>query len=303
MGKPVAVTPLTNRPVPPNSDPHRAMFMWVTSQSSQDPLDTDADQQAVMTHCGSVGCNVLFLDIWLYLCGSNWTSAKVTRMKQFLDLAHRSGIKVYALAGNVDWAQNQQWVMKNIVEPLCAYNALCQQASQQFDGIVLDVEYWQDEVTYPPAQHLPGLCDLVSAIRTRGDGKLAVGVFAGWFLKDNEGTRPQIVYRGKSAQDGEHLMDAADFVVIGSYRDTAADQIALAQPWYDYASQVGLNLGLYVGAETINVQPANITYYGQGKSYMEQQFAAISSQFKVATNASYVGISVHSYDGWKAMGS
>ena len=279
------------------------MFMWVTAQAAQDPLDTDNDQQAVMTHCGAVGCNVLFLDIWLYLCGSNWTSAKVTRMKQFLDLAHRSGIKVYALAGNVDWAQNQQWVMKNIIEPLCAYNALCQQASQQFDGIVLDVEYWQDEVTYPPAQHLPGLCDLVRAIRTRGDGKLAVGVFAGWFLKDSTGSRPQIVYNGKSAQDGEHLMDAADFVVIGSYRNVAADQIALAQPWYDYASQVGLNLGLYIGAETTNVQPATITYFGKTKSYMEQQFAAISSQFKVATNAAYVGISVHSYDGWKAMGA
>jgi hypothetical protein len=299
----MAVTPLTNRPVPPNSDAHRAMFCWVTSTASQDPLDTDADQQALVNFCGTVGNNVLFLDIWLYLCGANWTAAKVTRMKQFLDLAHRSGIKVYALAGNVDWAQNQAWVMKNIIEPLMAYNAMCQQASQKFDGIVLDVEYWQDENLYPPAAHLPGLCDLIAAIRRRADCNLAVGVFAGWFLKDSTSTRPQITYKGKAAQDGEHLMDTADFVVIGSYRDTGAEQIVLAQPWFEYAEQVGLNLSLFVGAETINVQPANITYYGQGKAFMEQQFTGISAAFKVAQNAAYMGIAVHSYDGWKAMGA
>ncbi len=297
----MAVTPLANRPVPPNADPHRAMFMWVTSTASQDPLDTDNDQQAVMTHCAAVGCNVLFLDIWRYLGGANWTTAKVTRMKQFLDLAHRSGIKVYALAGDLGWGTSHQWVMKNIIEPLCAYNALCQQASQQFDGIVLDVEYWADEVAYPPATNLPGLCDLIHAIKVRGDGKLAVGVFAAFYLKDNTGTRPNLDYKGKSAQDGEHLMDAADFVVVGAYRDTAAEQIALFEPWYDYASQVGLNLGLYCGAETIDVQPSNITYFGQGKAYMESQFTVISATEKVATNAAYIGIAVHSYDGWKAM--
>ena len=300
----MAVTPLTNRPVPPNSDPHRAMFVWVGATAALDPLDTDSDQQAVMTHCGAVGCNVLFLDMWRYLGGANWTSTKVTRMKQFLDLAHRSGIKVYALAGDLGWGQNHAWVMKNIIEPLCAYNALCQYASQQFDGIVLDVEYWADEGTYPPAQHLPGLCDLIAAIRWRGDYKLAVGVFAAFFLKDNTSSRPLIAYKGKSAQDGEHLMDAADFVVVGSYRDTSAEQIALAQPWYDYASQVGKNVGgLYVGAETIDVQPSNITYFGQGKAFMETQFASISAAFKVPTNSAYVGIAVHNYDGWKAMGA
>src|SRR5882672_8489428 len=162
----MAVTPLTNRPVPANGDPHRAMWMWVTNQASQDPLDTDTDQQAVMTHCNSVGCNVLFLDMWQYLGGSNWTNTKRDRVLQFLDLAHRSGIKVYAMAGNTDWGNNQQWVMKNIVEPIMALNAIAASPSKQFDGIVLDVEYWTD-TNLSPAVHCPGLCDLMTAIRIR----------------------------------------------------------------------------------------------------------------------------------------
>ena len=80
-------------------------------------------------------------------------------MHQFLDVAHRSGIRVYALAGNLDWGMMQNWVMANIARPLINFNAMATQATEKFDGLVLDVEYWQDELRYPPSLHLPGLCD------------------------------------------------------------------------------------------------------------------------------------------------
>ncbi len=293
------VTALTNRPVPPNTNMARAMFAWVTATASQDPLDTDTDQQAMVNFCGTVGCNTIFLDMWLYLGGANWTATKRTRMAQFLDVAHRSGIKVFALCGNVDWGTNHQWVMKNIVEPFRAYQAICTKTSEQFDGMIFDVEYWQDEITYPPSTNLPGFCDLVVAVKRLIN--LPVGCFAGFFLKDNDSTRPSISYNGKSAQDGEHLMDVCDFVVIGAYRDTASAASPVFQPWYDYAIGQGRNLGLYCGSETINVSPASITYFGQTKSAMEAEHASISSTFKVATDAAFLGQCVHSYDGWKAM--
>lgn len=295
------VNPLANRPVPPNSNFARAMFVWVTSQASQDPLDNDSDQQALVNFLDdtNVGCNTLFLDMWLYLGGSNWTSTKVTRLKQFLDVAHRSGVKVYALAGNVDWGTNHQWVLKNIVEPFTAYQALCTKTSEQFDGIIFDIEYWTDETTYPPSDHVPGICDLVLAVKRITN--LPVGLFTGFFLKDNESTRAAVSYNGKSAQDGEHFMDVCDFIVVGAYRDTAAAAGPLFQPWYDYAVSQGLNLGLYCGSETTNVSPSNITYFGATKSAMETEHASLSSSFKVAGNSVFLGQAIHSYDGWKAM--
>jgi hypothetical protein len=302
----MAVTPLTNRPVPPNSNINRAMFTWVTSNAAQDPLDTDTDQQNLLNFCGTVGCNVIFLDIWLYLGGSNWTNTKRDRMRQFVDRAKRSGIKVYALCGSPDWGTNQSWVTKNILNAIMAFNAQSQDISGCFDGVIYDVEYWSDEVTYPPATNLPGLCDLIKA--TKQMTNLEVGCFAAFYLKDNTGTRPSISYNGKSAQDGEHLMDVCDFVAVGSYRNHAADngtdgpgQISLFQPWYDYASQQGKNFGLYAGSETISVTPAYVTYFGMSKATMEAQHSLISNQFRVTANASFLGQSVHSYDGWKAM--
>jgi len=302
----MAVTPLVTRPNPPNNNLARAVYVWVTATASQDPLDTDSDQQNLVNFCGTNGVNVLFLDIWLYLGGANWTAAKASRVRQFLDLAHRSGIRVYALCGAPDWGTNHAWVMNAIVEPLIAFNAMGTQQSHQFDGVCLDVEYWMDEATYPPATNLPGLCDLARAIKARSDGELAVGCFAGFFLCD--GARSPIDYNGKLQQEGFHMMDTFDFVSVGTYRDHANDngtdgpgQKTLFQPWYDYASSQGKNLGLYCGSETISITPAYITYQGATKAAMEAEHTIISAAFTSPTNSSFIGQAVHSYDGWKVM--
>lgn len=302
----MAVNPLTNKPVPPNSNFARALWAWVTAQASQDPLDTDADQQALLSFCGTVGCNVIFMDIWRYLGGGNWTAAKLARMQLFVDAANRSGIRVMAMCGNVDWGQNHAWVMKNIVKAIVDYNAMAVKPSQQFDGVVYDVEYWTNETSYPPATHLPGLMDLVKA--TKRETNLEVGLFAAFYLKDSTGSRALIDYCGKSAQDGEHMMDVCDFVVVGTYRNHAQDngqdgpgQISLMQPWIDYAVTQGLNKGLYCGSETTDQTPAYITYFGKTKVQMEAEHALISNQFQVPEHSAFLGQAVHSYDGWKAM--
>lgn len=301
----MVVNALSTPPIPVNSNLNRSMFVWVTSQASQDPLDTDNDQNALLTFCGTNKINVLFLDMWLYLGGSNWTSTKLTRLRTFLDAAHRSGIKVFALTGNIDWAINQSWVMKNIVQNLQWFNEQSTNPAQRFDGVMLDVEYWTDS-NQTSAVSLPGLCDLIKAFQSRLN--LPVGVFTGFYLKDDTSTWPSVTYNGKTAQDGEHLMDTADFCVVGTYRDHAQDngtdgpgQITLFQPWYDYASQSGKNFGLYVGSETTNVTPTYITYFGVTKTAMETEHTLISNAFQVTSNSVFMGQAVHSYDGWKAM--
>src|SRR5574338_71580 len=298
----MVVNALSTPPIPVNSNLNRSMFVWVTSQASQDPLDTDNDQNALLTFCGTNKVNVLFLDMWLYLGGSNWTSTKLTRLRTFLDAAHRSGIKVFALSGNIDWAINHSWVMKNIVQNLQWFNEQSTIPAQRFDGVMLDVEYWTDSNQTADVS-CPGLCDLIKAFQSRLN--LPVGVFTGFFLKDNDSTRPSITYNGKTAQDGEHLVDTADFCVVGTYRDHAQDngtdgtgQITFFQPWYDYASQSGKNFGLYAGSETINVTPTYITYFGATKAAMETEHTLISNAFQVTSNSVFMGQAVHSYDGW-----
>jgi len=265
----MAINPLTKRPQPPDGVPHRAMFFWSSAVGSADPLDKDSAVNTLISFLDelNVGCNTIFLDVWRYLGGSNWTNAHRDRLYAVLDGLKRSGCRVYALAGNVDWGMKHKWVMDNIVEPVLAFNAIATSPSQQFDGIILDVEYWTDETNFPAFTNCPGLCDLVKAIKARAP-QLGVGLFLAFFLKDNTATRATLTYAGKTAQDGEHFMDVVDFIVVRAYRDHAADggaeggpgQISLFQPWYDYASGQGKKCGLYCGSETSNVSPSYMTY-------------------------------------------
>ena len=51
----MAVNALATRPKPPNNNLVRSMWVWITAQASQDPLDTDSDQQALLNFCGANG--------------------------------------------------------------------------------------------------------------------------------------------------------------------------------------------------------------------------------------------------------
>lgn len=292
----MAVNPVAP-PIPPNGDPHRAMFLW-----SKTAFDTDIEQQNILNFCNARGVDVIFADAYGWIGNASWDLVK---LRQFILKAHQSAIKVYALWGNVDWAVNQAWVQEKIVRRYEAYQAIVT-TEEQFDGMMLDVEYWTDEVTYPPATNLPGLLDLVKSIQQRG---IIVGLFAAFYLKDNSGARANVSYAGKLAQDGEHMMDVANFIVAGTYRDHAQDggaesgpgQISLFQPWYDYAITQGLMRGLYAGSETINTTPAYVTYYGATKAAMETEHTLISNQFSVVGNSCWLGQAVHDYANWNAM--
>src|SRR5574339_220509 len=295
----MVVNPLSTPPVPPNSNLGRGMFVWVTTNSSQDPLNTDQKQQSLLNFCGTQGVNYVFLDMWNYLGGSNWTSTKLTNIRKFIDAAHKSGIKVWALTGNIDWGTNHSWVATNILKNLLWYQDQTIDSTKNFDGVMLDVEYWTD-TNYDNSTNCAGLCDLMRMFKTTLN--IPVGCFTGFFLKDNTGTRTPFTYNGKAAQDGEHLMDNSDLTVVGAYRDHAEDngtdgpgQITLFQPWYDYSSQSGLNLPLMCGSETIDVSPSYVTYFGGSKSTMETEHTTISNTFRVTTNSSFVGQCVHSY--------
>lgn len=302
----MAVTPV-NPPVPPNSDYARATFVWGTT----DEITNDTNKQNLLNWCRDRGTNVVFLDIWRFLGGSNWSVTNANNIAEFIDAAHKSGMQVYALAGDLPWGTSQDWVMKNIVQPLVKYQALYNTSFPKslFDGVIFDVEYWTDESTYPPATYLPKLLDLMKAVRNRV--QVPVGLFAPWFLKDAGGTspRPSLTYNGKSAQDGEHMMDVLDFVVVGAYRDTANDNagngqpgiITISQPWIDYANDEGKNFAVWVGVETINVSPSYVTFYGQTRTFMEGELTTVSSSLKGTSHSAYVGAVIHDYNGHKAM--
>lgn len=303
-----AVTP----PTPPNSNLDRSMFVWCgTAGSAGDPLSTDAKIQSLLNFCASNGINLLYLDIWGYLGGGNWSTAHMQTVQKFVHYAHASGIQVWALAGNTDWQHNQQWVMNNIVRHLVQYQALSNSSSTtnidaSFDGVMLDVEYW----TVPgyTSAEVVGLIDLVKA--TKRVLNMPVGCCMSQWQADSTSAALTVTYDGDTALEGLIVSRNVDAVAVMCYSNNAAGtdgatQIAMLQNWFNDASVTGSdrNHGLWCVSLTMTGQPAGQSYSGETKAKMEQNHTAISTAFTATpnTNACFRGQGVQDYASYSGM--
>lgn len=292
-------------PVPPNGDMDRAMFVWIPQVGgASDPFNTDTTMNNLLSFCSSNGVNVLFVDIWVYLGGANWSTAHAQTFQKFIHFAHASGIRVLALAGNTDWGHNQQWVMTNIIKNLAQYQAYCASNSTntfgQFDGVVYDAEYWtvSGYTSVEPA----GMCDLMRA--TRSVLNIPVGFCPTVWLADSASAALTFSYNGMTQLEGLHLMDNADFCVVQDYYNNSSQQITGFQPWYDYASTSGKNLGLYCASLTDSGQGTASYWTGASgaKANMESNHTTISNNFTAAgTDASFRGQAIEQYSTYKNM--
>lgn len=301
----MTVNALASPPTPQNSNMDRAMFVWVgTVGSANDPLSTDTKQNNLITFCGNNGVNVLYLDIWNYVGGSNWSAANRDTVRKFVAVCHASGLRVLALAGNTDWGHNLQWVGKNIVKRVAEFNSAGESPSSTyegawFDGVMFDVEYWTVG-GYSAQAELPGLLDLMRS--TRQALSVPVGCFATqWQLVSGSGQ--DVVYDGVSQLEGYHMLDVADHVAVACYSNnpsapSGSTQIAMLQPWMDYATSSAGKAGVWCGSE---IQSGSEGYAGRTKAFMEGHHTAVSSQFAVTSSLNFRGQCIDPYSNYSQM--
>lgn len=298
----MTVNALSSPPSPQNSNMDRAMFVWVgTVGSANDPLSTDAKQNTLITFCGNNGVNVLFLDIWTYLGGGNWSAANRDTMKKFIAVCHASGIRVMALTGNSDWGHNLQWVGKNIIKRIAEFNSAGESVATTyegawFDGVMYDVEYWTVG-GYNAQAELPGFLDLMRS--TKQVLGIPVGCFSTQWLVTS-GAAQSCTYGGVTQLEGYHLMDVADHVAVACYNNSGSTQISMMQASMDYATGSVGKAGLWCGSET-GTGLGNQSYNGGTKATMETQHTLVSAQFAVTGSLSFRGQCIDAYASYSTM--
>jgi len=297
-------------PTPPNSNMDRAMFVWVgTAGSAGDPLSSDTKMNSLLTWCTNHGVNVLFLDMWGYLGGGNFSTTHAQTFQKFIHYAHASGIRVMALCGNNDWGHNQQWVATNIIKNLAQYQAYCTNNTTYpmgtFDGVILDVEYWSLTGGYTVTEPV-GLCDLMLAMKKVLN--LPVGCCPTQWLADPLSAALSFSYNGGPTQlEGLNLMDCADFLAVQTYFNTSAQQISQFQNWFNYASATGEadNIGLWCVSLTDSGFGTSSYWTGSSGAIatMETAHTAISAQFTASpnTNMSFRGQAIEQYSSYDQM--
>ncbi len=297
-------------PTPPNSNLDRGMFVWLgTAGSSQDSLSSTTKMQNLLNWCSTYGVNSLFLDMWGYLGGGNWSTAHAQTFQEFIHYAHASGIKVFALSGNTNWGQDQQWVLANIIKNIQQYQAYCVNNSSypngQFDGVIFDIEYWTQSGGYTVADPT-GCCDLMTAVKRIL--KLPVGFCPTWWLANSGSAALSFSYAGGPNQlEGLNLMDVADFCVVQCYSNAVSgsgnNQVSMFQDWFNYASQtsLGLNCGLYCASLTDSGQASGTSYWTGASgaiAAMETNHTTISNTFAAGqtTNCCFLGQAIEQYN-------
>jgi hypothetical protein len=281
----------------------RAMYTWAETEAldpGQDPLVSPAKRAAVAQWCNDRGVTVAFLDIRNYVQLPAATSAKLVKMRDMVARLNAVGCKTYAMSYDLAWLDGTKmaYVQTNILDQIAAYNT-GSATNEKFVGVHYDEEYWilAGVAVATNFQSLTSIKQIVLA--TKATTGLTTGMFIASYLKDNLGTGgdPAITFNGKSAQQGEHVMDFCDYVVPAAYENAAARQIPEIQAWCDYSDTIG-TCKVWGASETISITPAQ-TYYGSSRPQMETEFAQIMSHF--TTSSSWKGIAVDSYDGWQAL--
>jgi hypothetical protein len=231
---------------------------------------------------------------------------------EFSDLlkqAHANGIKVYALDGDPSWAltSNHETALGRIREVL-DFNRT--HPAARFDGIQHDIEpyalpEWKTDQEGTALQFLQLLKDSRKLLSRSGLSFTVTVPF--WY---DEGDMPVMVDDGTGPKPlSGHILDIADAVAVMDYRDSAGGtrddrdgQIDHGKQEVAYAGSAG-KLAI-LGAETNKPDgsgiPDSITYFDEGRAYMNAELQKVSDYF--AGEPGFGGIAIHHYDTFAEMG-
>jgi len=257
------------RCTPSATKPCRGMWVWATP-----------DNQTLVDFATAHGVEELF-----YSVSPAITGAELARVQDLRTRAHAAGIVLDALGGDSTWATT------NTADALAWESDAI--ATGLFDGIHLDIE---------PAQ-LPDW-----STNTAAD---ALSFFSAMKQIRANDTHVhleldcQFSYGTIAVTGYPSLADAVDTTVdeitIMSYRNTdtgANGMFGIAEDELTRGQKAGIAVRL--GAETNDVAPAEITFYGMTGTAMAAVLAQTDTS--AATYAAYRGIAVEDYTGWSAIG-
>lgn len=113
-----------------------------------------------------------------------------------------------------------------------------------------------------------------------------------------------VTWNGTKETVAQHSQDILDYVTEMCYRDQASGNGNIeseASPVVSYADQIGKPMFIAVETTDINASgdPAKISFYTDGDSYMEGQLNALYSNY--ASDTGFHGMAIHYYDAYRTI--
>lgn len=203
----------------------------------------------------------------------------------FLTAARANGLRVHAMAGDPAWAtQPGPWWAW--VDEVVGFGG--------FDGMVFDVEPY-----------------LLPDWNTRKQSRLIRSYLSGLAgAVDRAGTLPVLAavpfwwddptYRQKRQPLVQHVLAAADGIVVLAYRDHAEGSDGIIEHAATEASLAAtMGKRFVVGVETGPAELDKVSFAEEGESFMNEQLQLVEAAF--ASSSGFGGIAVHHYGSYSTM--
>lgn len=222
----------------------------------------------------------------------------------FITWAHNQGLKVDALIASGFYAaqmysydryQNQ---VIQLVDNILNYNIAYPAAA--FDGVNTDFEPhglpdWGSAVG---GQWLDNHLAMMNRKAVSGQN-LNIGAAI-----PRQFTGVTATWNGSKKTVAQHAQDTLDYVTEMCYRNLAAGNGNIedeASPVLSYADQIGKPMFIAVETTDINSSgdPAKISFYTNGDSYMEGQISQIYTDY--AGDSGFHGMAIHFYDAYRIL--
>lgn len=266
------------------SGPVKATWVWQTElieDGGKDLLDFAQNQ----------GINLIYLQINRDMPASEYEA--------FIKIAHADNIAVHALGGDPGWAQTKHRDrLVGLVDWVNDYNN-AEASDAQFDGIHLDIEpyvlpEWGTDPEGVIGTWINNIQAFLDAAHASGS-KLDLGIdLPFWF---DGYTVP-----GQGDEKlTEWFMKSFDHVTVLAYRNTVDSEhgiVELARDEMESAQRLGTKVLVAVNTKQMPGEEYT-SFYGSGKSEMDQSLASLSGALESYT--SYGGIAIHDFRNWENM--
>ncbi|KJE92113.1 hypothetical protein CAOG_03135 [Capsaspora owczarzaki ATCC 30864] len=289
----------TGKKMPGQGD--RAMWVWGgITYSSQASITSFLDFVNAPHGYPGLSINRILLS-----CGTKYLSGTgATQMRSFIQQAHARGVLVEYLDGDAQWTTSAALAAtpKNVVSQVIAFNKGTSDATDDFDGIHLDIEphvlgaLWTSNSAGGTDQYNNMLEDNMLAIYrackqliAEGDPKMTLAADIGvWYV-----TSATDIWNGFMKDQ------SVDYLGIMDYTD---QQLPFQNKAIQNLKAVKGNIKIMVGVESIdeNSAPDAQSFWQEGYGPLEAQLATSSTALKAYS--AWGGYAIHHYASYSVLG-
>lgn len=217
-----------------------------------------------------------------------WLGGDPGEIGKWLDASvealHAEDIKVAALGGDAEWADNPALVNQWITESL---------ATADFDAIQLNVEPWVGEEKPDFGVITPKMLTMLDSARAAA-GSTTLGMDIPWWLTKE-------TYEDSTAFDT--LVKEVDSVAIVTFSNGAEGDdgtIALATPAVESTIKAGKPFTIGLETETPEIAGGpDFTFFEEGAEALEAESGKIQEAFK--DKKGYEGVTIQHLIAWKSL--